>query len=77
MTTIDARGLRCPYPVVRLGQAAGALPPGSEVRLLSDDSVSLTDVPAWCRMRGATLVGTRELSGYWEFTVLTAPEGGR
>lgn len=77
MTIVDARGLRCPYPVVRLGRAATSLPPGSEVRLLSDDPVSRTDVPAWCRLRGATLVGTRELSGYWEFTVVTAPAGGR
>ena len=72
MTIIDARGRRCPYPVVLLGQAAAAAGPGTRLELLSDDPVSLTDVPAWCRMRGAQLEETTPHEGYWEFIVITA-----
>lgn len=71
MSVIDARGHRCPYPVVLLGRAAAGAPAGTRLVLLSDDPVSLTDVPAWCRMRGAELSGTRQREDYWEFTVVT------
>jgi tRNA 2-thiouridine synthesizing protein A len=64
--TVDARGTRCPYPVVELARAATA---GGLIELLSDDPVSLTDVPAWCRIRGADLLEVTEESGYWRFVV--------
>ncbi len=76
MTTVDARGHRCPYPIVALGRAAAA-EPDARLVLLSDDPVSLTDVPAWCRMRGAELESATQRDGYWEFTVLTAPATSR
>lgn len=69
---VDARGLICPYPVVELGKAAKHAPAGSTLSLLTDDPVALTDVPAWCRMRGATLRAVTEHEGHWEFEVLTA-----
>lgn len=68
----DARGTRCPQPIVELARAAKAAGPGSEVVLLADDPVALTDVPAWCRIRGAVLQEVREEPGYWRF-VVTAP----
>jgi len=43
---VDARGLRCPAPIVALARAARSLPPGTRVTVLA------TDVPAWARMRG-------------------------
>lgn len=77
MTTIDARGTRCPYPIVLLGRAAADEAPGTRLVLLSDDPVSLTDVPAWCRMRGAEMLQATEFDGYWEFTVVTGPRAPR
>lgn len=56
-TRIDARGLRCPLPVIRLAAAARDQPPGTELDLLSTDPAARTDVAAWCRMRGHTLLG--------------------
>ncbi len=66
---VDARGLLCPYPVVRLGRAALSQDTSQEIRLLADDVVALTDVPAWCRMRGAALLAVIDHDGYWEFVV--------
>ncbi len=54
---LDYRGQRCPAPVIALGRQARATP-GAEVELLADDVAAQFDVPAWCRMRGATLVST-------------------
>lgn len=49
---VDARGSRCPVPVIRLARAAHGLPPGTTVVLLADDDAAWSDVPAWARMRG-------------------------
>ncbi|HEU4332084.1 MAG TPA: sulfurtransferase TusA family protein [Lapillicoccus sp.] len=53
---VDARGLRCPVPVIRLGAVIRDLEPGSLVRLLATDPAARSDVAAFCRMRGHELV---------------------
>ncbi len=70
--TVDARGTRCPHPVVELARAAKSAGPRARIDLLSDDPVSLTDVPAWCRMCRADLLAVAEEAGYWRFSVVTA-----
>ena len=55
---VDARGLRCPMPVVELAKHFGEAPVGGLVALLSDDPAAGSDVPAWCTMRGQEYVGT-------------------
>ena len=57
---LDCRGLRCPAPVIRLARLAATLPAGTVVELAADDPAALTDVPAWCRMRGHEHVGRRD-----------------
>jgi tRNA 2-thiouridine synthesizing protein A len=65
-TVVDARGLRCPLPVIRLAAAAKGLPAGTELTVLSTDPAARLDVPAWCRMRGHEHVETREHAGDWD-----------
>lgn len=77
MTTIDARGHRCPYPIVLLGRAAAQASVGEHLVLLSDDPVSVTDVPAWCRMRQAELLRVTDHDEHWEFEVVTGPVARR
>ncbi len=55
---LDERGKLCPIPVISLGNAASDLPPGSTIIVLSDDPAAAQDIPAWCRMRAAALLGT-------------------
>ncbi|MCB0905379.1 MAG: sulfurtransferase TusA family protein, partial [Actinobacteria bacterium] len=52
-------------------RAAADVPSGTVIELLADDPVSLTDVPAWCRMRPAELRQTVDEDGYWRFVVVT------
>lgn len=49
---LDARGLKCPLPVIRLARLARELPPGTTLVALADDPAALADIPAWARMRG-------------------------
>lgn len=60
---VDARGLRCPLPVIRLAQAARDAPRGTEILVRSTDPAARADIPAWCRLRGQTLVEVREADG--------------
>lgn len=60
VTVVDARGLRCPLPVIRLASAARDLPAGSVLELWATDPAARADVPAWCRMRGHELLATTE-----------------
>ena len=66
---VDARGLRCPIPVIRLGAAIRDLAPGSLVRLLATDPAARSDVAAFCRMRGHELVETRDEADHTAYLV--------
>lgn len=63
---IDATGLRCPLPIIRLAAAARTAPAGTVITLISTDPAAEPDVAAWCRMRGQQLLGQR-----WAETVPT------
>lgn len=65
---LDCRGMRCPRPVIELARAAAGST--DELLLLADDPATEVDVPAWCRMRGATLVGWGRISSVSWFRVL-------
>jgi tRNA 2-thiouridine synthesizing protein A len=60
---VDARGLRCPLPVVRLAQTADGLPAGMIVAVRASDPAAEHDVPAWARMRGHRFVGVERGPG--------------
>lgn len=49
---VDARGLRCPLPVIRLAAVARDRSPGDVLTVWSTDPAARHDVPAWARMRG-------------------------
>ena len=53
---VDARGLRCPLPVLQLAAALREEPPGSLVLLLATDPATKVDVPAFARMRKVDVV---------------------
>ncbi|MGZ4609953.1 MAG: sulfurtransferase TusA family protein [Actinomycetes bacterium] len=54
---LDCRGLRCPLPIIRLGNSIGDVPVGATLSVVAEDPAARTDVPAWCRLRGQEYVG--------------------
>ena len=50
---MDARGLKCPWPVLR---AARVMRECNAIQLLADDPVALIDVPALAKANGWSLV---------------------
>jgi TusA-related sulfurtransferase len=73
VAVVDARGLRCPLPVLELARQVGDLPEGAVVELLADDPATDVDVPAWCALRGATFLGSRPASDGGTSYLVTVP----
>lgn len=59
VTRIDARGLLCPLPVLRLRKVLAGLAPGARVELRATDRASQIDVPHFCAQGGHRLLETR------------------
>ena len=53
---IDAIGLLCPLPVLRLRKRLQGHESGSVVRLLADDPAAVIDVAHFCNEQGHTLL---------------------
>ena len=66
---VDARGLYCPLPVLRLARALRKEPPGRVARLLATDPVSVQDVEVFCREQRCTLVESRRDGDVFVFRV--------
>lgn len=58
--TVDARGLSCPLPVLRLNKRIREVPPGGLLTLWATDRAALRDVPAYCAAHGHTVIETIE-----------------
>ena len=77
---IDARGLVCPLPVLRLRKVLCDLPAGGCVRLLADDPVAVVDIPHFCAGDGHRLLSMTEgedAAGRWQVYLVEAGGGGR
>lgn len=59
---IDARGLLCPLPVLRLRKRIAALAPGTQVVLLATDPAAVIDVPHFCNQGGHAYLGAETLA---------------
>ena len=49
---VDARGLRCPWPALRLARAVREAGPGSIVEMTADDSAAAVEIAALAAERG-------------------------
>ena len=49
---VDARGLLCPWPALRLARAAREMGGAGRVRILADDPVAPAELARLCEERG-------------------------
>ena len=68
-TTIDARGIFCPGPLMELIRAIREGQVGDVLAVISSDNGSKTDIPAWVNKAGHKLVGVFPHEGYDEIVV--------
>jgi TusA-related sulfurtransferase len=66
---VDARGERCPLPVIRLARAVRDEPHARRFTVLATDPAAAHDIPAWCRMRGQRFVEARSEGDHTAYVV--------
>jgi NADPH-dependent 2,4-dienoyl-CoA reductase/sulfur reductase-like enzyme/peroxiredoxin family protein/rhodanese-related sulfurtransferase/TusA-related sulfurtransferase len=70
---IDARGLQCPGPIMRLKEELGQVAAGQAVRIVAADPGFPADVAAWCRSTGNELASLVPRDGAFAATVIHRP----
>ena len=68
-TTVDAKGLSCPMPIVKTAQAAKTVPSGELIEVLATDAGSVKDFAAWTRSTGNAIVEQTEDDGVYRFVI--------
>lgn len=58
--TLDACGLLCPLPVLKLRKRLKSLNNGDVIALRADDPAAVVDVPHFCMESGHELVSTQD-----------------
>jgi tRNA 2-thiouridine synthesizing protein A len=66
---LDAKGLRCPLPVLKARKAMKALPVGAVLRVLATDPGAVKDFEAFCKTTGYRLVGTSQAGDVLTFDI--------
>ena len=67
--TVDARGATCPGPLMDLIGKIKTVESGTVVELLTEDTGSKNDVPAWAEKAGHELLDVVEMDDYWAIYV--------
>lgn len=49
---IDARGVKCPLPVLKLEKRLTEVAPGTVVTVIATDPMAKIDIPLYCRQNG-------------------------
>ncbi|MCY4655532.1 MAG: sulfurtransferase TusA family protein [Gammaproteobacteria bacterium] len=70
MDTVDASGLLCPFPVIRIQNYVRGVESGTLIRLLATDPGVLEDIPAWCRIHGHQIQSQAKQDSTFEFHIL-------
>lgn len=65
---IDARGLKCPLPVLKLEKRLASASPGALLIVLTTDPMAKIDIPLYCRQHNHTLI-QEDLGGVMRFEV--------
>ena len=66
---VDARGLLCPLPILRLARALRRAPGGTVARLVATDPAAVEDVETFCREGGHELLSTERDGATFVFRV--------
>lgn len=75
---VDARGLQCPGPVLKLKESIDTINEGERVEIVATDAGFARDAQAWCNTTGNTLISSVEDKG--NYTVIVekgSPKSGK
>jgi tRNA 2-thiouridine synthesizing protein A len=72
MTMLDARGLKCPLPVLKARKAMKDVAPGALLTVLSTDPGAPKDFEHFCEVTGHELVESSVADGVYKFVLKKA-----
>ncbi|MEX2547798.1 MAG: sulfurtransferase TusA family protein [Chloroflexota bacterium] len=67
LVRLDARGLKCPMPIVRTAQQIKTIASGELLEVLATDPGAVADFAAWSRSTGNELVTSSAEDGVYRF----------
>lgn len=70
---LDAKGLKCPLPVLKARKAMKQVDPGGLLRVEATDPGAVEDFRAFCETTGHELLDSAEAAGVYTFTLRKAP----
>ena len=65
--TLDAKGLKCPMPVVKTSKEIKNISVGSVLEVLATDPGSMADITAWTKSTGNELLKAEKEEGIFKF----------
>lgn len=72
---IDACGLQCPGPVMKLKETVSGIPEGATVEIRATDPGFVADIPSWCQCTGNRLVDMNSEDGTYRAVIQKAKQG--
>ena len=66
---IDATGLFCPVPIIKVAEAMRNIDSGMIVEIISDDPAIRHDMPAWCKSTGNVIQSERRDGAICEYRI--------
>jgi tRNA 2-thiouridine synthesizing protein A len=60
---LDARGMACPQPILKLAEVFKGLKDGQVLKIMADDPGAAEDIPVWVRRTGNHLISISEEDG--------------
>jgi tRNA 2-thiouridine synthesizing protein A len=70
--TVDAKGQKCPMPVLLTSRAAKNLGSGQIMVVEATDSGSRSDIPSWAKDSGNELLDTLDEDGVYRYVIKKA-----
>ncbi len=71
---LDARGLKCPLPVLKARKALKAVPVGEVLTVLATDPGAPEDFVHFCRTTGHELIGTQQAGDHARIAIRRSPD---
>ena len=68
-TTLDARGLNCPLPILRTKKSIAGLNVGEVLEVIATDPGSLKDMTSFCQQTGHDLIASEQSGSDFVFHI--------
>lgn len=67
--TVDAKGQKCPMPVLLTSRAAKKLESGQVMLIEATDGGSRSDIPSWAKDTGNELLDSTSADGVYRYVI--------